>query len=67
MVVSVDFIMDNVTNPNMNHERYPLKVYGEPVIDANVQRMVDFITVWPCKQDRISIMVQFFIFQRGGQ
>ncbi len=49
MDVSVEFIMDNVTKLNMkqSQERYPLSVYAEPVINVDVNRVDDYITVWP--------------------
>ncbi len=57
--VSVDFIMENVTKLSTNriHERYPLNVYAEPVINVDENRVDDYITVWPCTHNRITIKV----------
>ncbi len=57
--VSVDFIMDNVTklSTKQTGERFPLNVYAEPAINVDVNRVDDYITVWPCTHDRITIKV----------
>ena len=59
MDVSVDFIFDDVRRLNPKHKvRYPLTVYGDPVIESQSERVVDYINVWPCKGDRITIKVE---------
>ncbi len=59
MEVSVDFILDDLSKfIKHNQERYPLSVYGDPVLESNAERVDDYITVWPCKSDRITIKVQ---------
>ena len=57
---SVAFIMDNVTKQSIGQteERFPLNVYAEPVINVDVNRVDDYITVWPCTHDRITIKVK---------
>ncbi len=59
MEVSVDFILDNIFKANLkqHQDRYPLNVYGDPVIESDAGRVDDYITVWPCKQERITIKV----------
>ncbi len=59
MDVSVDFILDDVGKlyTKHNQERYPLSVHGDPVVETDVNRVDDYITVWPCKNDRITIKV----------
>ncbi len=51
--------MDNVTKLSMKQSqtRYPLNVYDEPVINIDVNRVDDYITVWPCTYDTITIKV----------
>ena len=55
----MDFILDNVAEVKMKgkQERYPLVVYGDPVVESDVQRVEDYVTVWPCKQEKITIKV----------
>ncbi len=66
MEVSVDFILDDVGKllTKHNQERFPLTVYGDPVVQSDINRVDDYITVWPCKHDRIVIKVTgFFPFK----
>ncbi len=62
--VSIAFILDNVDQHNQ--ERYPLSVYGDPVVESDVDRVVDYITVWPCEHERITIKVNKQIIYISG-
>ncbi len=59
MEVSVDFILDDLGKlfTKHNQERYSLSVYGDPVVKSDINRVDDYITVWPCKHDKIAIKV----------
>ncbi len=53
MEVSIDFILDNVAKPDQR--RFPLSIYGEPVIDVDPHRVDDYVSIWPCRHDKITI------------
>ena len=51
--VYVNFIMDGTTTVYKEIIPYPDPVF----LDIDVHRVDNYITVWPCKDDRIAIQV----------
>ena len=61
--LSVDFIMDGATEIKQSIERFPVTVYPDPVfLETDTLRVDDYMTVWPCTHDRITIKVLNVLF-----
>ena len=55
--MSVEFIMDGVTNKQSEFE---VDVHPDPVfLEGDGSKVYDYLTVWPCSHDRIAIKVEY--------
>ena len=59
--ITVDFIMDNVRAIKKSQDVYTIEPHPGPRLEPDGYRTVDYVAVWPCTNQRISIQVYAYV------